>query len=245
MDDVKRELFEAARGWGADLAAVADTALLCGLETTPPDLLDRFPRAVIFAVRLADGIIDDVTDGPTPLYSQHYSRVNALLDDVATRTASFLQAHGGAAAPIPASQILCEERFYSYISHKAVALAAGLGWQGKSLLLITPEYGPRVRLVTVLTDLLLPPDAPMKNRCGKCRACAEACPAGAVKGVSTQHHYATRNEAVDLDACVAQLRRHAVRPHIDPYLCGVCVSSCPWGKRKGKKKTAALGEARS
>ncbi len=70
---------------------------------------------------------------------------------------------------------------WAHISHKAVARMAGLGWQGKSLLLINPEYGPRVRLVTILTDMPLTPDGPVKNRCGACLECVQACPASAIK----------------------------------------------------------------
>ena len=232
MQKMKKEMEDRLREWGADLVGVADTARLAGIGTRPDDLLDGWPRAVCMAVRLADGIVDQVTHGPTELYSQHYSRVNGLLDDIAIRLSAWLQSRGGRALPIPASQILCEETFVSYLSHKAVAIAAGLGWQGKSLLLVTPRHGPRVRLVTVLTDLDLAPDAPLKNRCGTCTACADACPAGAIKGVRTDSHFATRREAVDLDACVAQLNRFSKARHIAPYLCGVCVSSCPWGRRK-------------
>lgn len=235
MQETKDRLIEQARLWGADLVAVADTERLAGIETRPPDLLEGFPRAVSMAVRLADGIMDDVTQGPTELYSQHYARVNALLDDMAVRMVGFLQSRGGKALPIPASHILCEKRFVASLSHKAVALAAGIGWQGKSLLLITPECGPRVRLVTVLTDLPLPADEPLKNRCGKCSACKDACPAGAIKGANTEYHYEQRSHAVDLEACVAQLNRFSKAEHIAPYLCGVCVSSCPWGAKKAKK----------
>jgi epoxyqueuosine reductase QueG len=222
--------------WGADMVGVADTALLEGIETRPKDLLEGWPRAVCMGVYLAHGIMDTVTDGPTQLYSQHYQRVNALLDDIAMRLTGWLQAEGGRALPIPASQILCEENFVSYLSHKAVAIAAGLGWQGKSLLLVTPQHGPRVRLVTVLTDVDLPPDKPLKNRCGTCTICADACPGEAIKGARTDSHFSSRSEAVDLDACVAQLNRFSKAEHIAPYLCGVCVSSCPWGKKKKKKK---------
>ncbi|MEF8822867.1 MAG: 4Fe-4S double cluster binding domain-containing protein [Desulfohalobiaceae bacterium] len=227
-----KPLLDAARECGADLAAVADTSRLAGIETDPPDLLENYPRAVSIAVRLADGIMDPLTDRPTPLYARHYQNVNALLDHIATRVSGLLQSWGGKALPIPASHILCEERFVASLSHKAVALHAGLGWQGKSLLLVTPQFGPRVRLVTVLTDLALPADAPQKNRCGKCTHCVEACPVGAIKNSSTDLHFATRQEAVDLDACVQQLRRNEQDKHIPPYVCGVCVSACPWGKPK-------------
>ncbi len=234
ITSLKLEMEKKVREWGADVTGVADISVLAGITTRPPDLLDGWPRAVSMGVRLADGILDSVTHGPTELYSQHYKRVNAVLDDMATRLAAWVHSKGGRALPIPASQILCEETFVSYISHKAVAIAAGVGWQGKSLLLITPKHGPRVRLVTVLTDLDLTPDKPLKNCCGKCTVCADSCPAGAIKGVGTDSHFATRREAVDLDACVAQLNIFSQAEHIAPYLCGVCVASCPWGKRKRK-----------
>jgi len=237
ISSLKQDMTEKVQEWGADVVGVADTARLAGIDTRPKDLLEGWPRAVCMGVRLADGIMDSVTQGPTELYSQHYRRVNAVLDDIATRLAAWIHSKGGRALPIPASQILCEETFVSYLSHKAVGIAAGLGWQGKSLLLVTPQHGPRVRLVTVLTDLDLPADKPMKNRCGTCTACADACPAGAIKGVRTESHFATRREAVDLDACVAQLNKFSQADHISPYLCGVCVSSCIWGKKKRKKSS--------
>ncbi len=227
-----KPLFDAARDWGADLAAVADTSRLAGIETDPPDLLQGYPRAVSIAVRLADGIMDPVTERPTPLYARHYQNVNALLDHIVTRVTGLLQSWGGKALPIPASHILDEERFVASLSHKAVALHAGLGWQGKSLLLVTPQFGPRVRLVTVLTDLALPANAPMKNRCGKCTRCVDACPAGAIKNASTDLHFAARDEAVDIDACVRRTRENEQERHIPPYLCGVCVTACPWGRPK-------------
>jgi epoxyqueuosine reductase QueG len=55
----------------------------------------------------------------------------------------------------------------------------------------------------------------------------------------TDSHFATRREVVDLDACVAQLNRFSKAEHIAPYLCGVCVSVCPWGRRKTKRRAAA------
>ena len=70
-----------ARHWGASLVGVADLERLRGIETEPADLLSGFSRAVSLAVRLSDPVLDAVTDRPTPLYAQHYQKVNALLDD--------------------------------------------------------------------------------------------------------------------------------------------------------------------
>ena len=120
-----RKLKRVAASLGADVVGVADTALLAGIETEPTDLLAGFPRAVSLAVRLSDAVLDAITDRPTPLYQAHYERANILLDQIALGLTQAIQAAGGRALPLPASQVLNLEKFTSYISHKAVAVAAG------------------------------------------------------------------------------------------------------------------------
>ncbi len=230
------ELKRFAEQCGADLVRVADLALLEGIDTAPPDLFEGFARAVSMAVRLADGVMDQIVDRPTPLYQQHYLKVNAVLDDLAVRVSQFIQKAGGKALPIPASQLLNKARWTSYVSHKAVAVAAGLGWQGKSLLVVSPKHGPRVRLVTVLTDLPLDADAPIKNRCGKCSSCADACPAQAIKNVNTYRHYSSREEALHFERCVEKVTTEFPKiPFIDSPICGVCIAVCPWGKKRVRR----------
>ncbi|MFE3846261.1 hypothetical protein ACFL1L_05340 [Thermoplasmatota archaeon] len=62
------------------------------------------------------------------------------------------------------------------MSLKILAKTAGLGWQGRSLLIISPEYGPLHRLIAILTDMPLKINQIIKNECGNCRKCIEACP---------------------------------------------------------------------
>lgn len=226
----KKSMIATLQDWGASVVRVADTSRLAGIETEPADLLSDYPRAISIAVRLSGPIMDGIVDRPTPLYAAHYSRVNQLLDDLAIRTTNLLQSSGFRATPIPASMILDAERWTSFISHKAVAIAAGIGWQGKSLLVVSPEYGPRIRLVTVLTNASIEPDSPLRNRCGDCTKCQDHCPAGAIRGARTNSHFATRSEALELDKCVHQVRDvFAQIPHIISGICGVCIKVCPWG----------------
>jgi epoxyqueuosine reductase QueG len=125
--------------------------------------------------------------------------------------------------------VLDRQNWLGAISHKAVACLAGLGWQGKSLLLVTPQLGSRVRLATILTDAPLAFDEPIKNRCGICKRCQEACPAQAIKGVGIQDHYKDREEALFLDRCAEKLvRDFAVLPEIGTEICGICIKVCPF-----------------
>ena len=231
----KAEFIATLKGWGANIIRVADTSRLLGIETEPKDLLDDYPRAVSIAIRLSNSVMDKIEGQPTPLYSSHYGRVNALLDDIAIRTTNLIQMSGHQAAPIPASQVLDWEKCTSYISHKAVAIAAGVGWQGKSLLVVNPDFGPRIRLTTILTNADLDPDPPIKNRCGKCSQCKDHCPAGAIIGVNTDNHYSSRSEAIYLEKCVYQVREvFSELPHVTSGICGVCIKVCPWGIKKEK-----------
>jgi len=97
---------------------------------------------------------------------------------------------------------------------------AGLGWQGNSLLIVTPEYGPRVRLATVLTDMPLVPDQPLRNRCGGCVKCAQACPARAIKRVVAADRYARREDVLHLDRCAEKTLQYKARPDIAARVCG-------------------------
>jgi len=224
--------------WGADLVGIADTGPLKALKTIPHDLLEPFPGAVAIAVQLPAYVFETVVDCPTPVYSAVYQTANRILDEIAFRTACRLQKDGYRSLPIPASQALDKQEWRGAISHKAVAITAGLGWQGKNLLLITREYGSRVRLVTVLTDALLTPDGPVKNRCGPCMLCRDACPVEAIKGKNTNDHYENRNEALFFARCVEKLTKEFAKlPEIGAPICGICIKACPFGRKSKREKT--------
>jgi epoxyqueuosine reductase QueG len=114
--------------------------------------------------------------------------------------------------------------------HKAFARAAGLGWIGKNLLLITPKYGPRIRLATILTDILLKPGKPIKNQCGNCTKCIEACPSGALKPSNFEEYPARREDAFDAEKCYTRLKKISRLPNIGAEICGMCIKVCPIGK---------------
>jgi epoxyqueuosine reductase QueG len=234
------ELKAYALSLGMDFFGVADLAAFADWPTDPPELPAGHRRAISMGLALNHDILDALTDGPTPHYSNHYQVVNGLLDQAAFQVARYLTGQGYRSVPIPASQILDFDQWRAAISHKAVARMAGLGWQGKSLLLVNPEVGPRLRLVTVLTDADPPPDEPLANRCGSCTECADACPAGAIKGVPFGQGYSDRSEAWDADACSGLLINvYGKRPQVTPLICGICVQVCPFG-RSGRQKAARL-----
>ena len=224
-------------GLGAHLVGVADAEPLKAMRLKPPGLLAPFSRAISIAVRLPAAVFEEILDRPTPNYATVYQAANRILDEIAFRTAAMVEEDDFKALPIAASQVLDTKDWYAAISHKAVGRLAGLGWQGKSLLLVTPRYGPRIRLVTVLTNAPLKIDGPIKNRCGKCTMCQEACPVGAIKGVSTQEHYTRRSEALYFSRCVEKLVGEFSRlPNVGAPICGICIKACPFGQRSSKER---------
>jgi len=188
-------------------------------------LLTQFPRAISIGMRLSDAIVDQHDPDERIEYSFYwhhiYRVVSPALDSIAQRIQGELQADGYKSFPIPASLPYNREALRSIFSHKLAAHLAGLGWIGKNCLLITPDFGPRVRFVTVLTDAPLAAGTPLNTECGKCQACVVACPVQAFKGIKFQ---AT-------DPVEARFNTWACSEYRLTHPCGLCVAKCPIGRR--------------
>jgi epoxyqueuosine reductase QueG len=235
-----KDLTEALKGFcqkqGAALVGIADIGpIKDGLQTYPSDLLEPYTAAISVAMPLDMKTVAAMQGEPTPEYASDCRGINARLNELTAAVESWIKDKGYKAEAVPASKKLVEGGTEGSISHKAIAIMAGLGWQGKSLLVVTHEYGPRVRLSSVLTDMPLLFDSPIENRCKKCTACAEACPAGAIKNVNTDFHYLSRNEAIDMDKCHANTLRYMKVPGVEYTFCGQCIPVCPYGKSHMKK----------
>jgi epoxyqueuosine reductase len=230
--DTVAYLTEQILGWGASLVGFAD---LDGVVSAPPF---EWPRAVSIAVALDPAALAGVRQGPTPEYYREYTRVNRALNEIAGRAAEVIYSLGYRAEPFPAT-VPEGPRSSEWVKtlsvafqHKTAATRAGLGWVGKNALLITPQFGPRVRLATVLTDMPLPAGEPLAaGECGECRACESACPAGGIKGREWQAGL-EREALVDARACW-KTARSLLRQRVgaDNAVCGVCVAVCPVGRQ--------------
>jgi epoxyqueuosine reductase len=180
------------------------------------DCFDGFSRAVSVAALLSRGVLDTIEDGPTKVYAYHYRTINAFLNHTAARVVSYIESSGYRSFQIPASQIADWKDLTGPVSHKEIGRRAGLGFIGRNNLLVTPRFGSRVRLVSVLTDMPLVVGSPIEMDCGECRDCITVCPAGAI---------GERVEDFDLEKCKEKLKwfkKHLV----GHYICGVCVKVC-------------------
>ncbi len=235
---LKEEIF----ALGASLVGFANIARLA------PEPISSFPRAISIGVRLNSSIVDNILKGPTKEYDAEYQHVNEVLDEIGRRTADLVRSVGYRAHSYPAT-VRDRTMGADYaqtlqvpFQHKTAATRAGLGWIGKCALLITRDYGPRVRLVTVFTDMPLDVATPIdEGQCGACGACVAVCPARAITG----HEWLVgtpRTHLLDAHLCRAtSYRLMHERTGLDLALCGLCVAICPHGRRQNSKQGTVAG----
>ncbi len=213
----------------ADLTGAQETIVEQG-----DDFLAAFPRSISLGIALNDGIVEQLSRhkevGVARTYDYLYYTVNQSLDRIALHLSSILSANGFQTLLIPASDTIDSKKVHGLFSHKLSARLAGLGWIGPSCLLITPELGPRVRWVTVLTDALLEPGSPISNRCGECRKCVEACPPKAFSGRPFDPSE-SRDARFNVQRCI-DYRIHLKNKFTGVRVCGMCIHVCPVGRRE-------------
>jgi epoxyqueuosine reductase len=180
---------------GVDLVGVAPARRLGeGPEGgRPTDYLPAARSVVVLASKIPDAAIEVAghydepgkTLGPYMWYG--YVVPNWDLSSAASRLARFLEARGFKGLPFPPTGLLYKYGTRADFSHRHAAVAAGLGEIGFSGLLLTPQFGPRQRLVSIITDAPLEPSTmysgPKLCRPDSCgRACIKACPTKAMTG---------------------------------------------------------------
>jgi epoxyqueuosine reductase len=220
----------------ADFFGVADLSLAhAGILEQGGKEVASYPRAISIGIALLDSIVDQLPQGfelcVAVSYRHHYDITNLRLDLLAAKVASKLQKEGYKAYPIPASQRFDDQRICAIFSHKLAANLAGLGWIGKSCLLVTPESGPRVRWVTVLTNAPLSTTADLvEDSCGSCTECVDACPVGAFTGKPFNKE---EPREVRYDAAKCEKYLNDLEEATGLAACGLCIYACP---QRGVKK---------
>lgn len=112
---------------------------------------------------------------------------------------------------------------------KPIAESAGLGWQGKSTILIEPKRGTWSFLANIVTTLDLPADQPVKDRCGSCTRCIDVCP---TKAITAPYQLDARRcisyLTIEHDGSIPVEYRSQIGDRL--YGCDECLDVCPWNK---------------
>jgi epoxyqueuosine reductase len=204
LGDVKGTKLE---GMALRLLPEANSIVVFGMDVYSEILGHARPERATGAASLNDLLVN------------HQDYINGRLANAVYDLAKISRKNGLKAFPLTAVGCPIDMRFQSAIfSYKHAARAAGLGYIGRSSLLITRDYGPRVRLACCLTAAKLETTkATINSSCSACDVCIDSCPAKALSPPKEQEPY-----AINKFAC-SSFRGSAGG-------CSECVRLCPAGR---------------
>ena len=154
------------------------------------------------------------TSGVQPVGAERYflTEENQVLGHELTwigyKMAKFLRRRGWNALYLPSGKQDPRFRTAPFYHMPAMHLA-GLGTLGQNCSILTPEFGPRVFVTSIITDCPLSAGKPMaEEMCDHCDLCVDSCPAGAIDGVGWKNPFACASYGC----------------------CGTCIAICPIGE---------------
>jgi len=235
---------------GTDIFGVAD-ADAYGRKAPaghrPADFMKEARSIVVVGMRMLDYPLDRLPDTRQE-YTANFHVVNTELNRLLFDLGIYLQEQGHESLPVaygempgwnlenrpnslirvvrsavtmPRVRDAIAPSLWGNLSYRHMAVDAGLGELGVNNLLLTPEHGPRVRMVALITDADLETGTPLEDKlckpekCGF--ACVRACPAGALK---------EDGSGTDKPACLKYYLKLGT-PGASGVRCGLCVAKCP------------------
>lgn len=234
MIPLKKQVLAKARSLGVPLVGFAPVERW---EKPPPELplspwipeefwpQSIYPEArtvIVIGLPIALPIVETA---PSIYYQELYKTVNAMLDSKAYELANFLVDKGFGAIYLPRDAYgdikILIERPFAFFSHKHAAYLAGLGSFGQNNVLLTSQYGPRVRFTSIFTTAkILPTPLNKEDLCSRCFLCVKNCPVNAIP------EEGDFPPPMDKRLCAersAKLRDEYRSP------CGICIKVCPVG----------------
>jgi epoxyqueuosine reductase len=176
-----------------------------------------------------------------------YAMVNNLLDMLALRLSNLLESRGYRSIFFPATY--GTRSIWSFVremipsksglfSQRHAAVRAGLGEFGLNNLVLTREYGPRIRFNSVITEAELTPTPLLEEKLclgEKCSLCLEGCPGAITRypDVAPGAVWYNTPTQTDTDACVRLSGEH--------FCLGRCLKVCPVGKKEPRREAAVEG----
>ena len=190
------DLQEFALSLGAELygvASVADYADRFPDKPQPTRFLEGAPSIVVIGLPFEPGTVATV-----------------LSPELAGLRAKATENVGASAArPVGAERFFLSEENAVPFYHIPAMHLAGLGTLGLNCCILTPQFGPRVFVTSIITDRTLPAGEPLQEElCTRCRACVDGCPIQAIDGEGWKNPFACASYGC----------------------CGTCIAICPVGE---------------
>lgn len=209
------ELIFELNNYGANFVKIVDISMLSAKEN------QGYSVALLIGIALSPSYIFRLSK-ENIIDSYEFSEKENFADKLAEWTANFIVAKGYKSFA-QSERNLDLHGFYNEttkttsLPHKKIAILAGMGWIGKSNLLVTQEYGSALCMCSVLTNApFLTENMPIiMPKCGECTVCKDICPAGSIHG-SKWEIGMDRDLIVDVYHCEGCLK---------------CFANCPWTQK--------------
>lgn len=181
---IEYDIKKMAKSLGADLVGIApaESKYLKDNRVSIEAALPGCRSLIVIAKRLNDDAISSKN-----IKISQYDTICTYqsLDLIMHKVAWHLKERGYRAVSIPPNMPIdfspAKRGMHGEVNHKCAAVAAGLGNIGISRLFLSRDYGPFLRIGSILTDAYLKPDEPLEKQiCIKCMKCVKKCPAGAI-----------------------------------------------------------------
>ena len=237
MKTLNNEITDNLLRQGAAIVGFAD------LSDLPAESRDGYRYGISIAVDLNPAIVKIIGNGPSMEYYNEYNGANKLLNQLADSCAELLKSKGFEALAKTQSVVVQDEKTKTTkLPHKTVATKAGLGWIGKCALLVTEEYGPAIRITSVLTNADLDVSVPItESNCGDCIECKKICPAGAVSGKQWQAGL-NRDDFFKALDCRDRIKERGKGLGLTDGTCGLCFWVCPCTQKHLEKSIGIHGQ---
>ncbi len=199
------EVAEYAKKKGAELVGFADSR----------EALKYFRKswarsAVVLGISIRHPLL--ATGVRYPSWDEPRQFIDVIMDAIALSVEEFLRERGHLAMAIGASN--------RSVDLRRLVVASGLGVEGRNRLIVTPEFGPRVRFSAVVTDAEFAASRrELQNLCRGCRICMDACPSGALNGGLNIRACERYNQELEKDSGLLVKK------------CTLCTDVCPVGRR--------------
>jgi epoxyqueuosine reductase len=200
----------------------------------PRMILPGAKSIIVLALNYFQGKRENASAGHIARYARG-DDYHAVIEAKLRKIDNFLREFGG------------EQKCYvdtGPVLERDYAAEAGIGWHGKSTMLVDEKLGTWFFLAEILTTLELQPDQPARDRCGTCERCIKACPTGAI----------TAPHKLDARLCISYLTIELktsiplqLRPLIGDRIfgCDDCLDACPWNRFAHVSRETAFAARRS
>jgi len=242
---MKKDIANYLQERGADLTGFASSQQWVqdghvGDAYRPASIWPPVRSVIVIGLQMPLPIVETT---PSVQHRDLYTTCNRRLDDLAFDLTRRLNRQGHAAIPLSRDgyaniHVLIRKPAAAF-AHTFSAYYARLGNIGVNNTILTQSFGPRVRFVSVFTDVPVPSETtPVERLCIRCGACVRLCPVQALQ--------ISKKDLADPAIPVATYHRRACAQWARAltergcYPCGICIKVCPVGEDRklyGREKT--------